>query len=185
MRSSPRTCAFLDTSTMFNDDHKAATYVQTRPNLSKHTDFDKNTQDRWLDIATMAEEIVCKNFWRGLFSSVDGMKFKELHPHLRGKTLAQLAHSIPMRLHEDSGPFTKTKSVDVVSTSSVLGRGTELQTKYASHRLSTSCTTICLCCFYPNYLKHNFETAVSSAGPHTHAHTHLHSYTLCLLDGMS
>ena len=78
----------------------------------------------------------CTDFWRGLFSSPEGMEFKSLHPHLRGKTLAQLAHSIPLRIHEDAGPFTKTKSMDVVSFSSMLGRGTELQTKYPSHRLS-------------------------------------------------
>ena len=65
----------------------------------------------------------CTTFWRGLFSSVDGMKFKDLHPHLRGKTLAQLAHCIPLRVHEDAGPFTKTSSMNVVGWSSMLGRG--------------------------------------------------------------
>ena len=89
-----------------------------------------------LRMAANAE--ACTNFWRGLFSSEEGMDLKQLHPHLRGKTLAQLSHHIPLRIHEDAGPFTKIKSVNVLSCSSLLGKGTELESKYPRHLLGLS-----------------------------------------------
>ena len=42
----------------------------------------------------------CLEFWDGLFSSVDGQHYKRLHPHLAGKSSAQLAYTIPCVVHE-------------------------------------------------------------------------------------
>ena len=77
----------------------------------------------------------CIDFWRNLFSTPEGMEMKQLHRHLKNKTLAQLARTIPVRLHEDAGPFTKTKSMNVISWSSLLGRGSDLESKYQFHRV--------------------------------------------------
>ena len=72
----------------------------------------------------------CREFWRGLFSSEQGMQYARSHPHLQGKTVKDLETTIATRLHEDSGPFTKVKGVDVLSWSSLLGKGTEKECKY-------------------------------------------------------
>ena len=53
----------------------------------------------------------CTQFWRNLFSTQEGLEFKRLHPHLKDKSLADLAHTVPFRVHEDAGPFTKLKSM--------------------------------------------------------------------------
>ena len=73
----------------------------------------------------------CKDFWRGFLSSPEGLEYASIHPYLRGKTLEELADVYPMRMHEDSGPFTKSsKGVNVLSWSSLLARGNEKETKY-------------------------------------------------------
>ena len=76
------------------------------------------------DVHTVTE------FWRNLFSSKRGMEFKATHPILRNMTIQQLSTMIPLRLHEDAGPFTKMKGVNLISWSSLLGRGTELESKH-------------------------------------------------------
>ena len=75
----------------------------------------------------------CEMFWRDLFSTEDGMQYKQLHPHLKHKTVAQLKTSIACRVHGDAGPYTKVSGVNVVSWSSMHGRGIDLETKYHSH----------------------------------------------------
>ena len=72
----------------------------------------------------------CRHFWRSMFSSEQGMEYARIHPHLRGKTVNDLEHSIAVRIHEDAGPFSKVKSVNTLSWSSMLGRGTEKECKY-------------------------------------------------------
>ena len=69
-------------------------------------------------------------FWNGLFSSAEGMRFKSLHPHLRNMPMSVLRTRIPVRVHEDAGPFTKVKGVNLISWSSLLGHGSELETKH-------------------------------------------------------
>ena len=56
-------------------------------------------------------------FWQEFFSSATGMQYKELHPFLKNATAHQLRHKFPIRLHQDSGPFTKNLSVDCISWS--------------------------------------------------------------------
>ena len=72
----------------------------------------------------------CTQFWRDFLSTEEGLECQRRHPHLKGKTVSQLSTTIPCRVHEDAGPFTKTKSVNTVQWSSILGRGIDLETKY-------------------------------------------------------
>ena len=69
-------------------------------------------------------------FWRDLFSTEEGMEYKQLHPHLKHKTVDQLKTSVALRTHEDAGPYSKVKGMNVVSWSSLHGRGIDLETKY-------------------------------------------------------
>ena len=55
---------------------------------------------------------------------------KRLHPHLRNKTIAELETRIPLRVHEDAGPFAKARSADLMCWSSMNGVGSELEVKY-------------------------------------------------------
>lgn len=72
----------------------------------------------------------CEMFWRDLFSSPEGMELKRLHPHLRHKTVAELKTTIAIKVHEDSGPYTKVNGVNVISWSSMLGSGIDIETKH-------------------------------------------------------
>ena len=69
-------------------------------------------------------------FWTGLFASPQGLEFQRLHPHLRNKSPEDLKHTVPLRLHEGAGPFSKGGSVNVISWSPLRGRGIELESKY-------------------------------------------------------
>ena len=81
-----------------------------------------------LQIAPSAES--CKAFWRDLFSTPEGMELKRLHPQLRHRTLDELQYIAPLRMHEDQGPFSKSKGMNIISWSSLLGRGMEKTSKY-------------------------------------------------------
>ena len=87
-----------------------------------------------------ADEERLKAFWTDIFSTRDGMELKNLHPFLRNRTIESLKRTIPGRIHEDAGPFTKAKTVNMISWSSLMGSGTELEIKYLSlgRRLSFS-----------------------------------------------
>lgn len=87
----------------------------------------RNPAEFRLRLAPSKEKI--HEFWQHFFSTDDGQHYKALHPHLRNKTVAELSTRFPVVVHEDAGPFTKLKSMDVVSWSSLHGRGTELETK--------------------------------------------------------
>ena len=71
-----------------------------------------------------------QQFWERLFSSPEGMAYKELHPILRHMTTAQLATRFPIRVHEDAGPYTKNCSCNIICWSSLFGRGSEKEVKY-------------------------------------------------------
>lgn len=75
-------------------------------------------------------ENACAEFWRGFLSSSSGQEYAAVHLHLKNKSVLDLANSIPTRLHEDAGPFSKAKSVDVLCWSSLLGNGSERECKY-------------------------------------------------------
>ena len=73
-------------------------------------------------------EMVAK-FWTDLFSTEEGQDLRRLHPLLRWKTVEDLKCTLPLTLHNDAGPFTKKRSVFVLSFSSVLGVGSELEVR--------------------------------------------------------
>ena len=71
-----------------------------------------------------------KEFWAGLFSSVDGIELRNLHRFLRGRSPEDLSTSIPLMFHEDEGPFSKTKSTNLLSWGSIVSIGDELETRF-------------------------------------------------------
>ena len=50
------------------------------------------------------------DFRTKLFSSPEGREMKAQHPHLHRVTVADLAHTIPVVVHEDGAPYTKKSS---------------------------------------------------------------------------
>ena len=80
----------------------------------------------------------CMQFWRDFLASESGVDYQRLHPHLRNKSIDDLATTIPCRVHEDAGPFTAVKSAVILSWSSLMGRGMDLETKY-SGRIIVPC----------------------------------------------
>ena len=88
-----------------------------------------------------------ENFWTGLFASEHGKELKELHPWLRDKSPSDLKRAVPLRLHEDAGPFSLGGSVNVLSWSPLLGKGLELESKFV----------------YCNYIKQAGEIPDSNA----------------------
>ena len=87
----------------------------------------RSEQQFKLRLAPSADEI--QLFWEEFFSSEAGIAYKNLHPHLRTLTTAQLRTMFPIVIHQDSAPFTKNSSTDVISWSSMFGRGAENVTK--------------------------------------------------------
>ena len=73
---------------------------------------------------------VCRRFWRDFLFSTEGQDYRARHPVLKYMTLEDLATVIPLRIHEDSGPYSKNGSVSVLSWSSLLARGNEKETRY-------------------------------------------------------
>ena len=57
-------------------------------------------------------------------------QWAEQHPHLRGKTPAELVCMVPCAVHTDAGPCSKTNSCNCISWSSMLGTGGEKLTKF-------------------------------------------------------
>ena len=51
------------------------------------------------------------------------------HPHLRGKSPADLVTTVPCAMHSDAGPCTKVNSAYCISWSSMLGSGGEKVSK--------------------------------------------------------
>ena len=72
-------------------------------------------------------------FWRGLFDSLDGREFKDLHPSLQGKTPEQLNTTIPIVVHEDSAPYGKKRSVNVLQWGPLIVRGTDIESRFVHH----------------------------------------------------
>ena len=85
-------------------------------------------------------ENACIEFWTNFLSSKSGQEYAAHHPHLRGKTVRDLKNTIGLRIHEDSGPYSKSKSVDVISWSSMLGKGSEKECKYQQPAKTTAAT---------------------------------------------
>ena len=68
-------------------------------------------------------------FWDGLWSRSGSEFLWQEHQHLRHKTPRELSCCIPASWFEDAGPYTKSASVQVVSLSSLMGIGSEIDCK--------------------------------------------------------
>ena len=80
-----------------------------------------------------ADEDLVARFWHGYRNSADGREAIALHPHLKHFTDEDFKYTVPCVLHEDAGPYSKNRSCDIVSWSSLTGRGSDLMTKYVHH----------------------------------------------------
>ncbi len=71
-----------------------------------------------------------RRFWADLFSSSVGQEFRNAHPFLSsGQSPEQLQRCIPITIHEDAAPYSKRRSVTTVSWHSVLGEGSDWETR--------------------------------------------------------
>ena len=71
-----------------------------------------------------------KEFWSGFYSKPENQAIAKVHPALIGKRAADLNDIVPCVLHQDTGPFSKLKSADCVSFSSLVGAGPEKVCKF-------------------------------------------------------
>ena len=69
-------------------------------------------------------------FWDQLRCSAVGAELWGEHYFLHGKLPDQLSTTVPLSIHEDAGPIGKKNSVCVISVSSLLTTGVELDTKF-------------------------------------------------------
>ena len=81
-------------------------------------------------------------FWQAFFSSQRRREWADTHPFLAGAT-ADWSHTVPITVHEDAGPCSKTKSACCLSWSGLPSRGDERVTKYlmCSHIKGTNHTS--------------------------------------------
>ena len=77
-----------------------------------------------------ADPVRVEAYWTSLFSTDDGQKYRDVHPHLAGKSPHDLRHTIPCTLHEDAAPYSKKGSDNNVSWQPILGSGTDFQQNY-------------------------------------------------------
>ena len=69
-------------------------------------------------------------YWTKLMETAEGRELCSLNQFLAGETAHDLRFTVPLRLHEDGGPYTKNKSTYILQWSSKLGKGHDLQTRY-------------------------------------------------------
>lgn len=67
------------------------------------------------------------SFWSAFVSTSEGEKFLSCHPWLKDQ---DLRFSIPLKIHVDAGPFTKTRSTYVCSWVGLLGIGSEIECNF-------------------------------------------------------
>ena len=89
-----------------------------------------SNREKFLQVMVGGSEQRVEDFWKDLFASPYGKELRDLHPWLQGKCPSQLKRKVPLRLHEDAGPFSLGGSVNVLSWSPILGKGTELESKF-------------------------------------------------------
>ena len=76
-----------------------------------------------------ARRELVQNFWGQFFERPANRQWAEHHPVLRGKDLEELSTMVPLAVHQDAAPCSKTKSFNCKSFSSLLGDGDEKATK--------------------------------------------------------
>ena len=83
-----------------------------------------------------ANKTSLSKFWDGLLSSPIGREMLVVNPMLAAQTPETLSRCIPILIHEDAGPYAKSKSMNIINFSSLLGKGAEHSTKIlvATHK---------------------------------------------------
>ena len=77
-----------------------------------------------------ADVIKLRAFWNMFFCSPVRRAWATTHTYLTGKGPSDLERTIPIVVHQDAGPISKTQSADVISFSSMLSDGPEKITKF-------------------------------------------------------
>ena len=77
-----------------------------------------------------ANEEVCFRFWDRLRSSKHGPTLWAEHQWLRHFSPRELSRTLPIRIFEDGGPYTKKQSAQNLVFSSLFGKGAELDTRF-------------------------------------------------------
>ena len=73
-----------------------------------------------------------RQFWTDFLQTPDGRRLHGIHPHLIGQTPESLSNKIPCDWHNDGGPVSKKHSAFVLNWGSILGLGSELETRFLS-----------------------------------------------------
>lgn len=77
-----------------------------------------------------ADEQTLTDFWQAFRSTPEGLDRTARHPHLNAITADGWRRVIPISVHEDAGPFTKSLSCITVSFSSVVSTGSDKETQF-------------------------------------------------------
>ena len=77
-----------------------------------------------------ASSVLLGQFWKGLFSTAEGRELREANSYLTGKRWQDLVHAIPICLHEDAGPFSKSKGCNLLQWYALNGHGGDVETRY-------------------------------------------------------
>ena len=77
-----------------------------------------------------ASSVLLGQFWKSLFSTAEGRELREANPYLTGKRWQDLAHAIPICMHEDAGPFSKSKACNLLQRYALNGHGGDVETRY-------------------------------------------------------
>ena len=70
------------------------------------------------------------HFWAAMRTSMGGAELFDSHPHLRHRTPAELAHTIPIVVHSDAGPFAKAQGLQLVQWGSLIGSGADIEQRF-------------------------------------------------------
>ena len=71
-----------------------------------------------------------RTFWQGFQRQPHNRAFVERHPFLAGMGLDDLSYVVPLAVHEDAGPVSKSQSATIISWSSIVGKGSEKLTHF-------------------------------------------------------
>ena len=77
-----------------------------------------------------ADKAKTRAFWSSFLSRPESAAWAAQHPYLAGKVPADLVCTVPLVVHTDAGPCTKSLSCTCISWSSLLGGGPEKLTKF-------------------------------------------------------
>ena len=75
-----------------------------------------------------ADQQKLQDFWERFSSSTPGAEHMQAHPHLAQHR--DLSHTIPLVLHLDAGPYSKKASTKILTFSSLLGVGKDIEQRF-------------------------------------------------------